>query len=77
VVRFNPFAAYAEQGLVRIVRGAWTEEWFRELESFPNSAHDDQCDSTSLAFSKLTLGGVDWDDLYPPASDAEQQGAAA
>jgi predicted phage terminase large subunit-like protein len=35
------------------VRGAWNEDFFSELESFPEGSHDDQVDAASGAFKKL------------------------
>ena len=33
----------------------WLEPWMREHLSFPNAAHDDQVDCTSIALTRLTL----------------------
>jgi predicted phage terminase large subunit-like protein len=53
-VRAAPFAAQAEAGNVRLVRGAWNVQYIDELCSFPNGAHDDDVDASSGAFGKLT-----------------------
>ena len=55
VTRFAPFSAQAEAGNVSVVRGAWNERWFRELENFPPAGHghDDDADSTAEAFNAL------------------------
>jgi len=56
VVRFGAFSAQAEGGNVVVLRGAWNEDWFTALESFPppkNAGHDDDADSTSEAFNEL------------------------
>lgn len=53
--RFGPFSAQAEAGNVDVLRGAWNEIWFSELEGFPEGAHDDDADSTSRAFNTLSL----------------------
>lgn len=69
-VRANPFASYAEGGLVDVLVRDWTEELLRELERFPEG-HDDQVDTCSLGFSKLvqpggaTPSGMYGDHLYP------------
>lgn len=44
VARFQPFAALAESGSVRVVRGDWNEEFFQELENFSydSRGHDDK-----------------------------------
>jgi predicted phage terminase large subunit-like protein len=53
-VRAEPFAAQAEGGNVRVVRGAWNADYLDELTAFPNGRHDDQVDGSSGAFNKLT-----------------------
>jgi predicted phage terminase large subunit-like protein len=54
VVRFGPFSAQAEAGNVLVLRGAWNELWFTQLEAFPDGKHDDDVDSTSEAYNALT-----------------------
>ena len=56
--RFGPFSAQAEAGNVDVLRGAWNETWFTELEAFPEAAHDDAADSTSRAFNTVSLGST-------------------
>jgi predicted phage terminase large subunit-like protein len=53
--RFGPFSAQCEAGNVDVLRGPWNEEWFMELEAFPEAAHDDDADSTARAFNTLSL----------------------
>lgn len=55
ITRFKPFAALAESGAVRIVKGDWNEAYLKELEEFDGSRnkHDDQVDATSDAFATL------------------------
>jgi predicted phage terminase large subunit-like protein len=53
VVRAGPFAAQAEAGNVRLVKGAWNRAFVEEMASFPG-AHDDQVDGASGAFNALT-----------------------
>lgn len=53
--RFGPFSAQAEAGNVDVLRGPWNEEWFMQLEAFPEAAHDDDADSTSRAFNAVSL----------------------
>lgn len=60
VSRFGPFSAQAEtgkmdaeEGNVLVVRGAWNEGWFGQLEAFPDAKHDDDADSTARAFNEL------------------------
>ncbi len=53
ITRFSPFSAQAEGGNVKILRGAWNERYFTELEGFPEAKHDDSADSTSRGFAAL------------------------
>ena len=50
VTRASPVSAQAEAGNIRVLRGQWNEDFFRELENFPESAHDDIVDALSGAF---------------------------
>lgn len=51
--RANPFAAQAEIGNVRIVKGPWNEAYLDELCKFPRSKYKDQVDASSRAFNRL------------------------
>ena len=53
VNRAEPFAAQWQAGNVLILRAPWNDALFAELESFPDSAHDDIVDSCSDAFATL------------------------
>lgn len=55
VGRFKAFSAQAEAGNVDVLRGAWNETWFANLEAFPESKHDDSVDATSEAFNSLLM----------------------
>ena len=55
VIRARPFAAAAEAGNVRIVKGAWNAKYLDELVVFPNGEHDDMVDASSGAFNKLVM----------------------
>src|SRR5690606_9993018 len=50
VTRASPVSAQAEAGNVKILRSKWNEDFFRELENFPDGGHDDQVDALSGAF---------------------------
>lgn len=50
VTRASPVSAQAEAGNIKIVRGKWNDDFFRELENFPEGAHDDIVDALSGAF---------------------------
>lgn len=55
VIRFQPFAAATEAGLVRYVSGNWNDDYFFELEAFTGDRKnkDDQVDASSDAFITL------------------------
>lgn len=53
ITRFSPFSAQAEAGNVKVLRGDWNDEWFQELEGFPEAEKDDDVDSTSRAYNHL------------------------
>ena len=61
--RSAPASAAAESGRVRLVRGAWNEDFLAELENFvdekngdelPHGYHDDRVDSFTGAFNTLS-----------------------
>ena len=56
VERAMPVSSAAENGNVRIVRGAWIGNFLDEAEAFPSGAHDDQVDAVSGAFGKVQRG---------------------
>jgi predicted phage terminase large subunit-like protein len=63
VTRFGPFSAQTRAGNVRIVRGAWNEDFLAALEGFPDGAHDDDADAASGAFQMFqtdTSGLIDF-----------------
>lgn len=54
--RFGPFSAQCEAGNVFFVRGGWNDEFFDQLEAFPEGRHDDHADACSGAFALLVQG---------------------
>jgi predicted phage terminase large subunit-like protein len=52
-VRMEPFAAQAEAGNVKLVRGAWNAAWLDEITAIPHGAYRDQGDATAGGFNKL------------------------
>lgn len=52
-VRIEPFAAQAEAGNVKLVRGTWNGPYVEEMCAVPNGAFRDQADATAGAFNKL------------------------
>ena len=51
--RATPFAAQWQNGNVSVLAGAWNDMYFTQLESFPESKHDDMVDASSDAFNEL------------------------
>jgi len=52
-VRLEPFRAQAEGGNIRLLRGAWNEEYINELCAVPNGMFRDQADATAGAYNRL------------------------
>ena len=57
LIRAQPVAAAAENGLVKLVRGRHSEELLDELTAFPHGAHDDCVDALSGAHNLLVRRG--------------------
>lgn len=57
VTRSLPASAQAEAGNIRILKAAWNEAFFKELESFPSGAHDDIIDALSGGFMMINDSG--------------------
>ena len=54
VTRAKPASAQAEAGNIKIVRGAWNDAFFNEVENFPSTnGKDDQVDALSDALDEL------------------------
>jgi len=53
IARANTWLARAEQGKVKLLRGAWNAAWLDEVCAFPEAEHDDIVDATSGAFAGL------------------------
>ena len=53
-IRAKPASSQAGINNIKLLRGAWNEPFLRELESFPDAAHDDQVDTLSDAIEELT-----------------------
>lgn len=54
--RFEPFAASAFNGIVRVLLADWNDEYFYELERFDGTrkcGHDDQVDATSDSWNTI------------------------
>lgn len=61
--RAKPFASQWEAGNVKVLRAPWNEVFFKELENFPETTHDDQVDAASDAFEELLQTGLDYSKL--------------
>lgn len=61
-VRATPFASQVQAGNVLILKGKWNDMYLSELESFPESKHDDMVDASSDAFNKL-MHATNWGGL--------------
>lgn len=59
VTRAEPFSSQWQAGNVLILAGSWNEEYFAELEAFPDGSHDDQVDASSDSFAELQ-GARSW-----------------
>lgn len=56
VTRAKPVSAQSEAGNIKVLRAPWNEEFFSELENFPDGKHDDIVDVLSGAFNELCGG---------------------
>lgn len=56
VTRAKPVSAQSEAGNIKVLRADWNEEFFTELENFPDGVHDDIVDTLSGAFNELSGG---------------------
>jgi len=53
-LRATPFAAHWQNGNVYVLAADWNDVYFAQLESFPESKHDDMVDASSDSFTELT-----------------------
>lgn len=56
ITRAKPVSAQAEGRNIKVLRAPWNDEFFTELENFPDGAHDDIVDTLSGAFNELSQG---------------------
>lgn len=59
ITRASFISSQAEAGNIKVLQASWNEEFFRELENFPDGAHDDIVDALSGAFNMLTVSTYD------------------
>lgn len=51
----TPWSTAAQGGRIKLLRGAWVEDYLAEVEGFPSKSHkDDQVDATSRMYQLLT-----------------------
>lgn len=56
--RATPVAAQWQHGFFDVVQGEWNDDYFSQLESFPDSKFKDMVDATSSAFDELANYGM-------------------
>lgn len=56
ITRAKPVSAQVEGGNVFVLRAPWNDEFFAELENFPEGSHDDIVDTFSGAFNEMGGG---------------------
>lgn len=61
--RATPFAAQWQNGNVDVLVADWNEMYFNQLESFPQSTHDDMVDASSDAFNECAEADFNIDNL--------------
>ena len=62
-LRATPFATQWQNGNVQVLAATWNDSYFAQMESFPESKHDDMVDASSDAFneaakSQFNLGNL-------------------
>lgn len=66
--RANAWAPYAEAGNIWLPTtdlAPWIDDYIQELSAFPNAAHDDQVDQSSMALDRMLIRPLD----APPVED--------
>ena len=53
-LRATPFAAQWQNGNVVVLAGEWNDVYFTQLESFPDSKHDDMVDASADSFNEVS-----------------------
>lgn len=56
VTKAGPWLERTQAGQVYVVSGGWVDDFFNEVENFPNGAHDDMIDTVSVASVALGVG---------------------
>lgn len=63
LTRALPLSAQSEVGNLKILRGKWNEDFFKELENFPDGNHDDIVDASSGAYFLLNESSYSLENL--------------
>lgn len=63
ITRAKPVSAQCEAGNIMVLRAAWNNTFFDELENFPDSVHDDIVDVLSGGFNEIAGGASLFDAL--------------
>lgn len=66
VTRARTLAPFMSSGRIKVIDGSWVSEFFDELRSFPNAAHDDKVDVLLMAIDDVQVLGstVLWTGLF-------------
>lgn len=56
----KPLSSQAEAGNVKILRGPWNKRYMEVMEAFPDGAHDDPVDASSLGYLKCVNNDLDF-----------------
>ena len=59
VARATPYAAQWQNGNIDLLSGEWNDVYLSQLESFPESKHDDMVDASSDSFNELSKAVFD------------------
>lgn len=58
LTRALPWMAKVDAKMFYVVEGAWNQDFFDELESFPNGEHDDQIDAVTVCYELFARKGT-------------------
>lgn len=53
ITRAKGLASQARVGNVKLLRGAWNEDWLQHMHNIPDGTHDDIMDASSCAFNDI------------------------
>lgn len=73
ITRAKPLASQAQAGNVKLMRGAWNEEWLTHMHHQPEWPHDDIMDASSGAFNDLAESVGMMEITLPPRQSITSQ----